>query len=324
MQYTRLPGIDKPLSRLVYGAARPTLQSPEEAYDCLENAFAHGFRVFDTANSYGKSEENLGYWLEKSGRRKDVVLFDKGFNPNQHYGAPLDVFSGDTIRAQVALSLERLRTDHVEFYVLHRDDPAFDPAEIIDALNEQKALGRICRFGVSNWTMERIIAANTYAAQHGLEGFSLSGPCYSLANLATDPWGGSVTISGPQNKAFRAWLQGSEMPVFPYSSLARGFMSGKYRTTDPTPIEDVLPRGTCMEYNVPANIETLRRAEKVAADRGCAVSTVALAWLLSRPMNIFPIVSPTGDRHLQDAVDALHLELTEEELNFLRNEDAEE
>ena len=323
MQYTTLEGIGPKLSRLVYGSAKPVGRSPEGAYDCLEMAFQYGFRVFDTANSYGGSEENIGRWLEKSGHRDEVVLFDKGFNPNQHYGAPVDVFSAETIRSQIALSLQRLRTDHLDLYVLHRDDPAHDPAEIIDALNEQKALGRICRFGVSNWTLPRVQLANAYAAAHGLEGFSVVGPCYSLANLARDPWGGSVTLSGPQNRDYRAWLRKNDLPVFPYSSLARGFMSGKYRTDSGLPIEDVLPAGTLAEYHVPANIEALKRAEKVAYDHGCAVSTVALAWLLSRPLNLFPITSPTGEKHLQEAVDALSLQLTREELDYLRNEEAE-
>ena len=206
MKYANLPGIPQKLSRLVYGAAGPTGRSPEEACDCLEMAYAYGFRVFDTANSYGRSEENLGIWLEKSGHREQVALFDKGFNPNQHYGAPVDVFSAQTIHEQISLSLQRLRTDHVEFYVLHRDDPAHDPGEIIDALNEEKGAGHILRFGVSNWTMARIRQANAYADRHGLEGFSVAGPCYSLADLANDPWGGSITISGPQNRENRAWL----------------------------------------------------------------------------------------------------------------------
>lgn len=323
MEMIRLPGIPAPLSRLVYGAARTTGGSPEQAYDGFEMAYSYGFRVFDTANSYGRSEENMGYWLEKSGHREQVVIYDKGFNPNQHYGAPVDDFSPQTIRDQIALSLERLRTDVIDFYVLHRDDPAYAPDAIIDALNEQKALGRIRRFGVSNWTLERLRAANAYAAAHGLEGFTAAGPGYSLANLASDPWGGSVTLTGARNRQYREWLRKNDMPVFPYSALARGFMSGKYNTSSGIPIEEVLPEGTRAEYNTPLNIETLRRAEKIASDHQCAVSAVAIAWLLSRPMRIFPIIAPSGEKHLTEALRGLTLKLTQEEINYLRDEEAE-
>ena len=323
MEYKALPGIPVPLSRLVYGAAGPTFGSREEACDCFEMAYHFGFRVFDTANSYGRSEENLGFWMEKYGRRGDVVIYDKGFNPNQHYGAPVDAFSAQTIREQIALSLQRLRTDTIDFYVLHRDDPSCAPDAIMDALNEQKALGRIRRFGVSNWTMERVAAANAYAAAHGLEGFTSVGPGYSLANLAADPWGGSVTLSGPQNKAYRAFLASENMPVFPYSALARGFLSGKYKPDAAEPIEKALPAGTRAEYDTPDNIAALRRAEKVAADHHCGVSAVAICWLLSRPMDVFPIIAPSGERHIEEALAAFRLHLTKEELDFLRDEDAE-
>lgn len=320
MDYMRLDGIPSPLSRLVYGAAEPVGRTAQEACDCLDEAYDAGFRVFDTANSYGCCEENLGIWLQKSGHRNDVVLFDKGFNPNQHYGAPVDAYAPDTIHDQVALSLRRLQTDRIDFYVLHRDDPACDFKPIVEALNEEKAKGHLLRFGASNWTYDRLRAANEWAEAQGMEGFTAAGPCYSLADLARDPWGGSVTISGTANKGFRSWLAAQHMPVFPYSSLARGFMSGKYRTDDARPIEDVLPAGTLAEYDVPANIETLKRAEKVAQDHGCAVSTVALAWLLSRPLKIFPIIAPTGKAHIAEAVAALNLRLSNEELNYLKDE----
>lgn len=320
MQYTHLDNIAPAVSRLVYGAAAPTLRSPEEAYDCFEEAFSYGFTMFDTANSYGDSEKNMGYWLARSGRRDKVVIHDKGFNPNQHYGAHVDEFSARTIREQVALSLERLQTDYIDIYTLHRDDPACDPAEIIEELNAQKAAGRILRFGASNWTLERLIRANEYAKAHGLEGFTVFGPAYSLATLANDPWGGSVAASGEKNAPFRKWLSESGMPVIPYSSLARGFMSGRYNTASGIPIEEALPAGTRAEYNVPENIAILKRAEETAAKHGCSVSAVALKWLLSRPMNILPLIAPTGKKHIEEALSALTLELTKAEMEYLKTE----
>lgn len=317
MQYRKLEGIGPKVSRLVYGTAGAVCRSPEEAYDCLEYAFSRGFTVFDTAHSYGPSEENIGYWLSRSSHREEIVLFDKGFNPNQTYDSVCDAFSPDTIRAQLRMSLRRLGTDYVDFYVLHRDDPSCPFEVIIDVLNELREKGMLKRFGASNWTMERVIAANHYASAHGMEGFSVLSPGFSIMPLVKDPCGGSVTLSGENSHAFRDWLAETGMPVFPYSSLARGYVSGRFRTDEERPIGEVLNPLTIAEYDCPENRALLGRVETLARERGCAVSTVALAWLLKQPMELFPITSPTGEKHITEAIAALELDLSDEDMHFL-------
>ena len=284
--------------------------------ECYDMAFEMGFRVFDTAHSYGEGEKTLGTWLAKRGHREDVVILDKGCNPRTLYTTP-DDFSAETIRTQVEMSLDRLQTDHVELYLLHRDDPGKPVDEIVDVLNELKDAGKIGKFGGSNWCLARTKEANAYADAHGLEGFSVCSPNYTYMRLLRDPWGASVTLTGEKNRDFRQWLIQNQMPVFPYSSLARGFMSGRYHSDNRKPVEECLAPAPIQEYYGPENVERLRRAEQIAAELSITVPQVGIAWMMKQPMNLFPLVSPSREKHLQEVVDGLNVELTPEQMAFL-------
>ncbi|MDY3250900.1 MAG: aldo/keto reductase [Candidatus Choladocola sp.] len=318
MKYRNLEGINKKMSSLVFGTGVSLFTNEgnrETAFACLDMAWDAGFRVFDTGHAYGDAENKLGAWLEARGHRDEAVILDKGCNPGQK-GCD-DVFSAKTIAVQIEESLQRLRTDHVELYILHRDEESEPVGEIVEILNELKETGKIGRFGGSNWKLNRVLEANAYAKEHNLTGFTVASPCFNLADYVHDPWGRSVTISGKENQPYRDWLENNQMPVFNYSSLARGFLSGKYRTDGEKPIEACLPDYAIEEYYSPSNVERLRRAELLAAEKGCSVSQIGLAWLFAQPLNLFPIVSPTKERHILDNVGALEIQLSREEADWL-------
>lgn len=316
MEYKRIEGIDKNISRLVYGTASCVgAGDVPAAMEVLDIAWENGFRIFDTAHRYGKAEETFGKWIVKSGHRDELVILDKGCNPCEK-GSD-EIFCAQTIREQVKMSLDRLQTDHVELYILHRDDPSKPVDEIVEVLNEMKDKGFIKKFGGSNWKQYRLEEANQYAEKHGLTGFTACSPSYSLARLVNDPWGGSVTISGDDNADFREWLQKTQLPVFNYSGLARGFMSGKFHSDGRKPIEECIGAGSIAEYHYPENVERLKRAEIMAEQKGCTVPQIALAWLLNQKLNLFPIVTPTGEKHVKEVVDSLKIVLNEQEMNWL-------
>ncbi len=320
MKYVTLEGIHKKISRLVFGNPFPAmLGDKEKAFEIYDRAWNAGFRVFDTAHCYGKAEETLGAWLAKRGCREELVILDKGHNPSQ-FESP-DDFGAKTIKDQIHQSFERLQTDYVDLYILHRDDPNKPVDEIVEVLNELKADGKIGRFGGSNWTMERIEMANAYAKEHGLEGFTVASPCYSLAELIRDPWGGSVALSGDKQEAFRQWFTANQMPVFNYSALGRGFLSGKYKSDNRKPIEECLWEAPIKEYYDPKNVARLERAEKLADEINASVSQICLAWLFAQPQNLFPIVSPGSEAHMKDNIDALNITLTKEQCDWLLNGD---
>ncbi len=312
MKYKTLDLFTKKLSYLVYGTNGIMFgDDPEAAADVLDKAWETGFRVIDTANSYGNSEKNIGYWIARRPVRDELVLLDKGCNPGQH-GSP-DVFSGETIREQMNRSLDLLQTDYVDMYLLHRDDPSKPVDEIVETLNALKEEGKVQHFGGSNWSMERIQEANTYAGAHGLQGFTICGPSFNPAVKVGDPWGGSISAAGPDNRLFYEWLVKTQLPVFAYSALGRGFFSGKYRTGGPIPIDEVLGEGTILEYNCPENVEVLKKLENLAEKKGCTVSQVCLSWDLAQGLNLFPLVNASSKVHMEELARAADVELTEEE-----------
>lgn len=317
MIYTELENCNKKASRLVYGTGNTPIMGEDvgAAKECIQTAYDCGFTIFDSAYAYGHAEKNFGHWLAQTGNRENVIIFDKGCNPGQDGSE--DVMSDELIRRQNAESLDRLQTDYVDFYVLHRDEPEYPVEKVIDVLNELKDDKKIRKFGVSNWTLPRIIEANAYAKTHGLEGFSVLSPAYSMVDFVSDPWGRSVALSGEANREMREWYENQEMPVFPYSSLARGYLSGKFRTDVDKPIEECLWWAPIQEYDCEENRVILARAEKMAREKDVTVSQIALAWLLHQPMDIYPIVSPSSEKHMLDNIAALHLSLTKEEIDWL-------
>ena len=317
MEYTYLPFTPKAASRLVYGTGNNVVTASDTAaaWECLDMAWEAGFRIFDTAFSYGNAEKNLGSWLESRGHRDELILLDKGCNPGQN--GSNDIFCAETIRSQLHMSLERLRTDHAEMYILHRDDPTRPVDEIVEVLNELKAEGRIHAFGGSNWSLSRLKEANEYAAERHLEGFTVCSPHYALTPLHTDPWGGSVSIAGESGKPYREYLKRTGLPVFNYSSLGRGYLSGKYTAFGNRPIGECLPWAPVAEYHCPENERILQRAQTLAAEKGCSVSQLCLSYLLSQGLNLFPIVGPTKEQHLTDNVQALRVKISPEECRYL-------
>ena len=317
MQYRHLDGIAQPLSVLTYGtpSTATDARTRDEAFRSYDLAWEAGFRTFDTAHSYGAGEETLGTWLKSRGHRDEAVILDKGCNPGQ-IGSP-DVFSAQTIREQLECSFRRLQTDHVELYILHRDDSSKLVGPIVEELDRLRREGKLLRYGGSNWTLDRVRAANAYADAHGLQGFTAVSPAYSLADYVRDPNGGSVSIAGDGQKPYRDWLEEERMPVFCYSSLGRGYLSGKLRADGDRPIEECLGSIAIAEYDASVNRARLSRAERMAAERGCAVSQICIAWLLHQPLELFPIIAPSTKAHIRQNVDALHIPLTDEDCDWL-------
>lgn len=321
MEYTQLSLSNKKASRFVFGTAAPSIRGnePEAACECLDLALEYGFTIFDSAHSYGNAEKNMGLWMQRRGCREQVILLDKGCNPGQ--AGSEDSLSASCILSQVRESLDRLQTDYLDLYLLHRDDPSVPVDEIVEVLNQLKEEGKILRFGGSNWTQDRIRQANEYAARRGLEGFTAVSPCFSLVPQIGDPACRSVCISGPAHQKERDWYASHNIAVFPYSSLARGFLSGKFRTSSPGLADQYLSPTTIQEYCYPENFRRLKQAEKLAEKKGASVSQISLAWMLRQPLPVFPIISPSTEAHIKDNLQAFSVSLTDEDMDFLQQDE---
>jgi aryl-alcohol dehydrogenase-like predicted oxidoreductase len=262
----------------------------------------------------GDSERAVGRWLETRGCRDRMVLITKGAHPNRDRKrvTPFDIAS------DLHDSLTRLRTDHVDLYLLHRDDPGLSVGLIMEALNDHIRAGRVRAIGASNWKHTRIAEANEYADRRGLKPFVASSPNFSLAAQVQSPWGPDcVTISGPANADARSWYERNRMPVFAWSSLARGFFSGRLKSSEPEGAKTVLEESSVRAYGCPENFERLARAERLAKQKGLTVPQLALAYVMAQPFNLFAIVGAASPDEMRLNVAALDARLTPEEAAWL-------
>ena len=316
MRYIEIPQIEKPISAIGLGTASGafTPNTYDQAAELLSRFIEAGGNCVDTAHIYGfgESEKTLGRWIYESGRRDELNLITKGCHPavdrDDIFGKPwVSRFTPEAMMADLDESLERLKTDFIDLYLLHRDDESAPVGPLVEALNQEKKAGRIKAFGASNWRVDRVEEANQYAADHGLNGFVISSPSLSLARPKKMLFPGTLFA----DEATRHWHQKHQFPLLAWSSLATGFMSGKYKSHN-TRNENV-----AQVYYSDENFERLRRAQELAALKNVSVAQIGLAYVLQQPFPIIALVGPTSVSSLDDALGALDVELSAEELDFL-------
>ena len=315
MDYGKVPGIDKRVSRLVQGTVMVDGSDQEKDFDLLDGVFAQGCTTFDTAHGYGAGacERAFGRWLGARGLRDRVVILGKGahHNGDRKRVTPFD------IEADLHDSLARLGVDYIDLYVLHRDDPSVPVGPIVDVLNRYLEAGRIHAFGGSNWTTERVAEANAYAERNKLVPFVASSPNFSLAEQIKAPWPDCVSVSGEGGAAARTYYRDTGLALFTWSSLAGGFFSGRFRRDNLASFTSYLDKLCVSSYASEENFERLGRAEKLAADRGLSLPQVALAYVTSQPLNIFALVGCRTPAEFEQNVAALSVKLTPDELAWL-------
>jgi aryl-alcohol dehydrogenase-like predicted oxidoreductase len=315
MTYGAVNGVDKPVSRLVQGTIPLSEEDIEGSLALLDAVYAAGGRAFDTAHSYGGGacERILGRWYNDRGVRNDIVVLAKGAHPadGRQRVTPEDITS------DLLESLERQGTDFFDIYVLHRDNPALPVGPIVEVLNEHKQAGRIGVFGGSNWSASRIAEANAYADAHGLQRFTVSSPNYSLAVQIRPPWEGCISISGPEGATDRAWYIEQGIPIFPWSSLAGGFFSGRLRRDNLDSFESYLDR-LCVEcYANDENFQRLDRTQELGERYGLSIPQTATAYIMSQPIDVFALVGCRTGAEFENNVGALGVQLTPAELAWL-------
>ena len=320
MPYGKIKGLDKPVSRLVQGTVMVSSADEKASFRLLDDVYELGCTTFDTAHVYGDgdNERTVGRWVHSRGLRDTVVIIGKGahHNEDRRRVTPFD------IAADLHDSLARFGFDSIDLYILHRDDEGVPVEPIIDALNEHRRAGKIRAFGASNWTHRRIEAANRYAVAAGLEPFAASSPNFSLAEQVQEPWSGCVSVSGPSGAEARAWYAEQGTPLFTWSSLAGGFFSGRFRRDNLEDFTSYLDRLCVSSYCYEANFGRLERAETLAQERGVSLPQLALAYVLSQPMDIYALVGCNTAAEFRANLDAVSLKLTAEERAWLEGPDA--
>jgi aryl-alcohol dehydrogenase-like predicted oxidoreductase len=242
--------------------------------------------------------------MKSRGVRDETIVITKGAHtPN---------CNPETVTKELGESLERLQTDFVDIYFLHRDNPDVPVGEFVDVLNEHKNAGRLGIFGGSNWSPQRMDEANKYAARNDLARFSVISNHMSLARMVEAPWPGCLAASDSDS---RGWIAERNMPLFPWSSQARGFfVDGR---ADPNDLSD--PELVRCFYS-DDNFECLARARQLAEKHNVSTISFALAYVLRQPSPAFPIIGPVTVEEARTSMDALGVELSTDHVRWLNLE----
>lgn len=318
MQYGRVDGVDKPVSRLVQGTIPLSSARREESFQLLDEIFELGCRTFDTAHHYGNGdcETMMGAWIKDRGTREEIVVLGKGAHPYDGR----DRVTPEGITADLHESLTRQQVDYIDMYLLHRDSPSRPVGPIVEVLNQHKRDGKIGVFGGSNWSASRIREANVYAGEHGLEPFTVSSPNFSLAVQIQPPWEGCLSVSGDAGKADREWYRENGIPMLPWSSLAGGFFSGRFTREN---VDEMAENGDYFEklcvtsYCSEENFQRLDRVKEMAARDDMTIPQVAMAYVMSQPQEIFALVGCRNGREFAENMATLDHRLTQQELDWL-------
>ena len=279
------------------------------SFRVLDRFVSAGFNLIDTADTYsiwveghqgGESETILGKWLRGSGRREDVVLATKVGMDMGNGGKGL---SPEHIERSVEASLRRLRTDHIDLYQAHADDPSTPLEETLRAFGSLVDEGKVRAIGASNYEAPRLAAALACSEQNGLPRFESLQPRYNLMDRLEFETG------------LEPVCQANGLGVITYSSLASGFLTGKYRSE-----ADIgkSPRGARAGARLDARgLRVLAAVDEVAARSGSAPATVALAWLMGRPSVTAPIASARSAEQLEPLLEAVSLQLDSGSMSLL-------
>ena len=322
MDYGKVAGIDKPVSRIVFGTDRlrgrrlpwlPNRSLEQQAFSLLDRSFELGCNSFDTARIYWDSERTLGAWIRDRRNRDKVVVISKGCHPHLLSRRPR--LSASDVSHDLHASLKALGTDFIDLYLLHYDHPTARVEPVIERLNRHIDEGKISAIGASNWSHERIASANTFAASKRLKPFSASSVQFSLAEWTRSPWPGAVTLAGDGQRAAREWYSTHGLSVFAWSSLARGFFSDHYDPKNPG--GNRVSRWCATYFGTEENIQRLERARMFAREHHVTVAQVALAYVLCHPLHAFAVVGCTTSDKFAQNVAALSLKLDEATLHWL-------
>ncbi|MGK5111865.1 MULTISPECIES: aldo/keto reductase [unclassified Geodermatophilus] len=308
MEYTRLGSTGLQVSRICLGmmsfgepgrGMSPWSLPEDDSRRLIEKAVAAGITFFDTANVYsaGSSEEITGRAIRDFTDREDVVLATKvhgRMRPGPNGGG----LSRKAILRELEDSLRRLGTDYVDLYQIHRWDPHTPIEETLEALDSAVRSGKARYLGASSMWAWQFSKALYLAGEHGWHRFVSMQDHYNLLNRE-------------EEREMHPLCADQGIGVIPWSPLARGRLTRDWGEVTNRSEQDDFGRRL---YDESSDRAIVDRVAEVAAAREVPRAQVALAWVLAKPVVTAPIVGVTKDAHLDDAVAAVDLQLTEEEV----------
>ena len=301
MNSIHLPGTDLSPLPLALGIATIGVSNSEAEGKRLLDCFVdRGGSLIDTARIYSdwipgelhRSERILGDWLAASGKRDDVIVSTKGGHYLFEERTPR--LSPTELEDDLIGSLQSLRISTIDLYWLHRDDESRPVASIMDTLNRFKEQGMIRYYGASNWSVERIEEANSYATSRGYGGFVASQIEWNLGTFHRKPRGDdTMRHTNPQVIDFH---RRTGLPAIPYSAQASGYFSKMASATE---------AAAASPYHSPGNQRLYQLLTVAAQELNISISHIVLAYLWSHPFPVIPNVGCRTEAQLIDSMGAV-------------------
>ncbi|MFI0742332.1 aldo/keto reductase [Streptomyces sp. NPDC021100] len=283
--------------------------TPRQAAALLDAFTAAGGRLIDTAPTYGEqdgafhAERVIGSYLAATGAPLAVAT-KAGLDPT---GQPC--LRPETLYDQAHVSRDRLRRDHLDLFLLHRDDRTIPVSEVADVLHLLLDEGTVHAAGVSNWTPPRILALNHALATRGPHRLTVTSPLWSLARrtrYATDP----ELVEADAHHLELARRQ--RLVVMPFRTSALGFFTDAFTVGGLRHADYVRAA-----YATKGNLERRRRAQHLAAELGVTAHHIALAYLRAFDLPVIPVIGATCPQQIHAAARACVLHLTVEQRYYL-------
>ncbi|MCW2496148.1 aldo/keto reductase [Jatrophihabitans sp.] len=313
MQTTRLGTSGLTVSKIILGCmsygepgrgTHPWSLGLEESRPFFRAAIEAGITTFDTANSYslGSSEEITGALLREFSQREDVVIATKVWG-RMGSGPKDGGLSRAAILTQAEASLRRLGVDYIDLYQIHRFDPEVPIEETMQALDDLVRSGKVRYIGASSMWAWQFAKAQRVADLHGWTRFVAMQDQYNL-------------LQREEEREMHPLCLDQGVGVIPWSPLARGRLTRAWGTSTARSETDEFG-STLYDAEEESNRAILDAVSSVAAEHGVPMAQIATAWTLAKPAVTAPIIGATKAHHLADAVAAVDVQLTDEQIGRL-------
>ena len=292
------------------------------SFEIMDAYFAAGGNFIDTADIYsswaennagGVSEEIIGRWVKAQKNRDQLVLATKvrgamgtNFSQGRNTIHQREGLSRKWILKACEDSLKRLQTDYIDLYQVHWVDTETPIEETLSALTELVKKGYVRYIGCSNFSAWRLMQSLWASDKHNLEKFVSIQPEYSLVQ---------PTRANFERELAKVCLEYG-IGVIPYSPLAAGFLTGKYRRGQPLP-DSVRAGGIGSSRMNEQNLDLIEKLVEIAAEQNTTATRVTLAWMLAQPFMSAPIIGANTTTQLADSLGAIDLSLTEDQIKAI-------
>lgn len=278
------------------------------SFDLLDQFVNNGYNCIDTADSYshwapgnkgGESETIIGNWLKKSGKRNDIIIITK---VGWEITTAKKGLSKEYILEEVETSLKRLQTDYIDLYFSHKDDPQTPVHETLEAYNQLIKQGKVRYIGASNFFKDRLEESIEYSRENNLYEYKVIQPKYNLYDRQFET--GNAEIATKYG-----------LGVITYSSLASGFLSGKYK--DEKDFKKSVRGHGMKKYMNEKGFAIIRTLHELSHKYHCTPAAISLAWIIQNPLITAPIASATKEEQLEELMQSATVQLSKEDVDLL-------